>query len=43
MCGITGFWNLSTDLNGEEIHNIAQQMSDTLLHRCPDSDSIWVV
>ena len=42
MCGITGFWNLSTDLNGEEIHNIAQQMSDTLLHRGPDSGGIWV-
>ena len=41
MCGITGFWNLSTDLNGEEIHNIVQQMLLPLLHRGPDSGGVW--
>jgi asparagine synthase (glutamine-hydrolysing) len=41
MCGITGFWNLSTDLNSEEIHNIVQQMLVPLLHRGPDSGGIW--
>lgn len=42
MCGIAGFWNLSRDLKGEEIHNITQQMLVPLIHRGPDSGGIWV-
>ena len=42
MCGITGFWNTSLELNIDELRAIAQRMSDTMLNRGPDSGGIWV-
>jgi asparagine synthase (glutamine-hydrolysing) len=42
MCGITGFWNTSIEVSADKLQAIAQQMSDTLLHRGPDSGGIWV-
>jgi len=42
MCGITGFWNTSIEISADKLQAIAQQMSDTLLHRGPDSGGIWV-
>jgi asparagine synthase (glutamine-hydrolysing) len=42
MCGITGFWNLSRHLGSEELQAIAQNMSNTLLHRGPDDGGSWV-
>ena len=42
MCGITGLWNTSIEVSADKLQAIAQQMSDTLLHRGPDSGGIWV-
>ncbi len=42
MCGITGFWNLSRHFSPEELQVIAQNMSNTLLHRGPDDGGSWV-
>ncbi len=42
MCGITGFWNLSRHLSSSELQAIAQNMSDTLVHRGPDDGGSWV-
>jgi asparagine synthase (glutamine-hydrolysing) len=42
MCGITGFWNTSIEVSADKLQAIAQQMSDTLLHRGPDSGGVWV-
>lgn len=42
MCGISGFWNTSIEFSADKLQAIAQQMSDTMLHRGPDSGGIWV-
>ncbi|MBX9252835.1 asparagine synthase (glutamine-hydrolyzing) [Desmonostoc muscorum CCALA 125] len=42
MCGIAGFWNISRQVNSEELSYIVQQMSDTLVHRGPDNGGSWV-
>ncbi|QMS91447.1 asparagine synthase (glutamine-hydrolyzing) [Nostoc edaphicum CCNP1411] len=42
MCGIAGFWNISRQVNSDELCYIVQQMSDTLLHRGPDNGGSWV-
>jgi asparagine synthase (glutamine-hydrolysing) len=42
MCGITGFWNTSIEVSADKLQAIAQQMSDSMLHRGPDSGGIWV-
>ena len=42
MCGISGFWNLSRQFSTDRLQAIAQQMSDTLLHRGPDDGGIWI-
>lgn len=42
MCGITGFWNTSIEVSADKLQTIAQQMSDTILHRGPDSGGVWV-
>lgn len=42
MCGITGFWDISRQINNDKLPIIVQQMSNTLLHRGPDSSGIWV-
>ena len=38
MCGITGFWNPSEQINTESL----EAMSQTLVHRGPDDGGIWV-
>ena len=42
MCGITGFWNTSIEISADKLQALTQKMSDTLLHRGPDSGGIWV-
>lgn len=42
MCGISGFWNISKEINSYSLQAIAQGMSDSLWHRGPDSGGIWV-
>ncbi|WP_310427155.1 asparagine synthase (glutamine-hydrolyzing) [Chamaesiphon sp. VAR_48_metabat_135_sub] len=42
MCGITGFWDTSTELNTEKLRSIATDMSDAIIHRGPDSGGVWV-
>jgi asparagine synthase (glutamine-hydrolysing) len=42
MCGITGFWDTSIELNGERLRSIATQMSDAIIHRGPDNGGVWV-
>ncbi|WP_199248597.1 asparagine synthase (glutamine-hydrolyzing) [[Phormidium] sp. ETS-05] len=41
MCGITGFWDISLKRNKSSLQAIAQQMSNTLLHRGPDDGGTW--
>ena len=42
MCGITGFWHLSTELNFQSLQAIVRQMSDTLMLRGPDAGGDWI-
>jgi asparagine synthase (glutamine-hydrolysing) len=42
MCGITGFWDTSIELNCDELRSIATRMSDAIIHRGPDSGGVWV-
>ena len=42
MCGITGFWQASPVNCAEEMQGIAQQMSDSLIHRGPDDRGTWI-
>lgn len=42
MCGIIGFWNSSQPNKSEYLQEIAQKMSNTLLHRGPDDGGTWV-
>ncbi len=42
MCGITGFWDTSGQLNTQEKQQVVRQMSDKLLHRGPDDGGIWI-
>jgi len=39
MCGIVGYWCQS--INRDEMEAIARQMSNTLIHRGPDSQGTW--
>jgi asparagine synthase (glutamine-hydrolysing) len=41
MCGITGVWTVSANLNSENLATAISQMSDTLSHRGPDDRGIW--
>ena len=41
MCGIVGFWVSELGLRGEEALPVAKRMTDTLVHRGPDSDGYW--
>lgn len=36
MCGITGFWNTSIELNFQSLDAIIQRITNTLVHRGPD-------
>jgi asparagine synthase (glutamine-hydrolysing) len=42
VCGITGFWNTSIEVSADKLQTIVRQMSDTMLHRGPDSGGVWV-
>lgn len=42
MCGITGFWDTSGQIETEQMQPIVRRMSDTLLHRGPDDGGTWV-
>ena len=43
MCGISGIIVSSTaSMRGEQLGAIAEAMSNTLAHRGPDSDGVWV-
>lgn len=42
MCGISGFWDTSRQLNNDLLPSIVQQMSNSLIHRGPDDSGIWV-
>ena len=37
MCGLTGFWSLTT----QEAEQIAQQMASSIVHRGPDDGGVW--
>jgi asparagine synthase (glutamine-hydrolysing) len=41
MCGITGFWDISRELNDDRLNHISRAMTDTLLHRGPDDGGVW--
>ncbi|MFK7839897.1 MAG: asparagine synthase (glutamine-hydrolyzing) [Bdellovibrionales bacterium] len=41
MCGFTGFYHFRTQGSRSEDFNLAQRMSDTLIHRGPDHGDIW--
>ena len=42
MCGITGFWDISRQINNDNLPIIIQQMSNSLIHRGPDDGGSWV-
>jgi len=39
MCGLTGFWSPGTHM---DISSIVQSMNQTLVHRGPDTGSVWL-
>jgi asparagine synthase (glutamine-hydrolysing) len=41
MCGLTGFWQRTTELNAEALKNIVDGMSKTVIHRGPDDGGSW--
>lgn len=41
MCGITGFWSFSSQLERLSLDRIAQEMADQLTSRGPDSSGVW--
>ncbi len=42
MCGISGFWTVSTDKRTNWLEETALKMADTLVHRGPDDSGTWV-
>lgn len=42
MCGITGFFNLSHEAPRQRLECIINRMTDSLVHRGPDSQGVWV-
>jgi asparagine synthase (glutamine-hydrolysing) len=42
MCGITGFWDISREINNDKLPIVVQQMSNSLIHRGPDDQGHWV-
>jgi asparagine synthase (glutamine-hydrolysing) len=42
MCGIAGFMDLRRQTSSEDLRAVAKRMADTLRHRGPDSDGVWV-
>lgn len=41
MCGIAGLWDI-TDTNKADLVKIGRHMAQTIAHRGPDSDGLWV-
>ena len=41
MCGITGLYSFEPRTNRQELHRIGKAMTDSLIHRGPDSGDIW--
>ena len=42
MCGIAGFIDLRRQTPSDDLRALATRMSDTLRHRGPDSEGVWV-
>ena len=42
MCGITGFWQPAPAMSNENVRHLLQTMNDTLRHRGPDGDGMWI-
>jgi asparagine synthase (glutamine-hydrolysing) len=42
MCGITGFLDLSHQTKKSDLQSMVRQMADTLRHRGPDDNGVWV-
>ena len=42
MCGISGFINFSKNFSKEELSLYASMMSDSMVHRGPNSNGFWV-
>jgi asparagine synthase (glutamine-hydrolysing) len=42
MCGITGFFDPTAQINSDSLQAIAQRMTRTLQHRGPDDSGCWV-
>lgn len=41
MCGITGLYSFEPRINRQDLHGVALNMNDALLHRGPDSGDVW--
>ena len=41
MCGVAGFFKNDFSISFQEANNIAKKMSNSLLHRGPDSINSW--
>lgn len=42
MCGITGLWDLSAAIDPVRLSRYAAAMNETLRHRGPDDDGVWL-
>src|SRR5215469_5783106 len=42
MCGLTGFWDRSTQANSGAMRRIACEMASTMYRRGPDDSGEWV-
>lgn len=42
MCGIAGFIDFKKRLNEEKLRNVTKSMTDSIQHRGPDDEGIWV-
>jgi asparagine synthase (glutamine-hydrolysing) len=42
MCGIVGFWDTRQQYNAATLDELGRRMADTLQHRGPDGESVWV-
>ncbi len=42
MCGVTGLWSLAADHVDGALRDVVARMTDTLVHRGPDSSGIWI-
>ncbi len=42
MCGIIGLWQRKNIRSQEELKVLAQQMTETIVHRGPDGSGIWL-